>query len=114
MGGEPEKESDNPMRSVPDWRRTMPLAHACARCGARTRSGAPCLGPAVAGSERCRMHGGGKSSGAPIGPANGQWRHGLRSAETVGRRRLAAAEGRELRRLIAELKAETKRLREVV
>lgn len=27
-------------------------------CGARTRSGAPCRGPAVQGSQRCRMHGG--------------------------------------------------------
>lgn len=28
------------------------------RCGARTRSGAPCQGPAVRGRGRCRMHGG--------------------------------------------------------
>jgi hypothetical protein len=28
------------------------------RCGARTRAGAPCKAPAVAGGKRCRIHGG--------------------------------------------------------
>jgi hypothetical protein len=28
------------------------------KCGARTRTGAPCKAPAVAGGKRCRMHGG--------------------------------------------------------
>jgi len=39
------------------------------RCGAKTRSGAPCKSPAVRGNQRCRMHGG-KGSGAPIGNQN--------------------------------------------
>ena len=49
------------------------------RCGARTRSGAPCRSPAVKGSPRCRMHGG-KGSGAPRANRNA-WKHGARSAE---------------------------------
>ena len=45
-------------------RNTAPML-ASPRCGARTRSGAPCRAPAVAGKKRCRMHGGAKGSGAP-------------------------------------------------
>ena len=48
------------------------------RCGARTRSGAPCRSPAVNGNRRCRMHGG-RGSGAPRGNRNA-WKTGLRSA----------------------------------
>ena len=51
---------------------------AAARCGARTRSGAPCRSPAVGGAGRCRMHGG-KGSGAPRGNRNA-WKHGWHSA----------------------------------
>ena len=40
------------------------------RCGARTRRGTPCQAPAVAGKRRCRMHGGAKGSGAPVGNKN--------------------------------------------
>lgn len=47
------------------------------RCGARTRAGHPCRSPAVAGHQRCRMHGG-RGSGAPRGNRNA-WRHGTRS-----------------------------------
>ncbi len=39
------------------------------RCGAKTRSGAPCRAPAVGGKRRCRMHGG-KSTGPPSGSQN--------------------------------------------
>lgn len=49
------------------------------RCGARTRSGAPCRSPAVGGRRRCRMHGGARGSGAPRGNRHA-WKHGLRSA----------------------------------
>jgi len=55
-----------------------PAALAAARCGARTRSGAPCRSPAVGGVGRCRMHGG-KGSGAPRGNRNA-WKHGWHSA----------------------------------
>lgn len=40
------------------------------RCGARTRKGTACLAPAVLGKNRCRMHGGSKRSGAPMGSQN--------------------------------------------
>ena len=40
------------------------------RCGAKTRSGKPCMSPAVAGKKRCRMHGGASGSGAPRGNTN--------------------------------------------
>ncbi len=62
---------------------------------ALTRSGAPCKSPAMPNG-RCRMHGG-TSPGAPSGPANGGWKHGLRSAEVIERRRRAVANGRALR-----------------
>lgn len=40
------------------------------RCGAKTRKGTPCQAPAVSGKKRCRMHGGAKGSGAPMGNQN--------------------------------------------
>jgi hypothetical protein len=110
-GGQSES-IDNPTRRVPDWRVTLPLAQACPRCGARTRCGTPCRGPAVRNSRRCRMHGG-TSPGAPPGPEHGMYRHGRRSAEVIERRRIAAAEGRMVRAMIRELKAEAKRLTEL-
>ncbi len=50
------------------------------RCGAKTRKGTPCQAPAVSGKARCRMHGGAKGSGAPMGNQNAL-RHGLFTAE---------------------------------
>ena len=44
------------------------------RCGAKTRAGHPCRGPARRGKKRCRMHG---SGGAPFGNRNSE-KHGLR------------------------------------
>lgn len=52
------------------------------RCGAKTRSGRPCLSPAVRGKERCRMHGGAKGSGAPKGNQNA-YKHGLYTREAL-------------------------------
>ena len=42
------------------------------RCGARSKrnNGAPCRSPAFRGKQRCRIHGGGKGSGARIGNSN--------------------------------------------
>jgi len=40
------------------WSRNL-AAHACPRCGARTRASLPCKGPAMPNG-RCRMHGGTK------------------------------------------------------
>ena len=56
-------------------RNTGPM-RASRRCGARTRSGTPCQAPAVSGKARCRMHGGARGSGAPIGNTNAL-KHGM-------------------------------------
>ena len=52
-----ENPRQNPMKSVPDWRVTMPLAHSSPRCGAQNRAGTACQSPAM-GNGRCRLHGG--------------------------------------------------------
>jgi hypothetical protein len=57
-----------------------------ARCGAKTRSGAPCQAPAVSGKARCRMHGGALGSGAPKGNSNAL-KHGLFTAEAIEERK---------------------------
>jgi hypothetical protein len=66
------------------------------KCGARTRSGRPCLGLIVRGKTRCRMHGGARGSGAQPGNRN-RWRHGQFSRDNV--------EGRALMRLSSALNA---------
>jgi glucans biosynthesis protein len=57
------------------------------RCGARTRSGAPCKSAPVTGRQRCRMHGGADGSGAPKGARNGNYKHGRYTKEMVATRR---------------------------
>jgi hypothetical protein len=59
------------------------------------------------------MHGG-ASPGAPRGKGNGMWKHGLRSVETIERRRQMTAEMRELRRLMRALREEQRRVLELV
>ena len=66
-------------------RNTDPM-HASPRCGAKTRSGRPCSSPAVRGKKRCRMHGGAKGSGAPLGNQNAL-KHGLYTKEAIEERR---------------------------
>jgi glucans biosynthesis protein len=56
------------------------------RCGARTRSGKPCMAPAVSGKRRCRMHGGAPGSGAPVGNKNAL-KHGRFTRKAIARRR---------------------------
>ncbi len=53
--------------------------HMSQRCHAKTRKGSPCQSPAMPNG-RCRMHGG-KSTGAPCGVANGNYRHGIYTHE---------------------------------
>jgi hypothetical protein len=70
--------------------------HLSPRCGAKTRSGAPCRAPGVWNRKtgkygRCRMHGG-KSTGprTPEGIERcrkANWKHGERSAEHIAYRR---------------------------
>jgi len=52
------------------------------RCGARTKhnNGSPCRLAAIRGKLRCRVHGGGKGSGAQRGNINAL-KHGLMTAE---------------------------------
>lgn len=52
-----------PMRSRPPVR----------FCGAKTRSGAPCKGAAIRGSDRCRMHVGGGARNAAIRAEVSRW-----------------------------------------
>ena len=59
-------------------------------CNARTRSGAPCRGPAVRGKARCRMHGGAPGSGAQPGNRN-RLAHGYYAAAAQGERRRVGA-----------------------
>lgn len=57
--------------------------HNAPRCGAKTRSGAPCKSPAISGKARCRMHGG-KGSGASKGNRNAL-REGLYTKDVLAR-----------------------------
>ncbi len=66
------EHGDNPMKPPVD------RLFAAPRCGAKNRAGKPCASPAMKGRARCRLHGG-KSTGAPEGEGNGQWKHGRRS-----------------------------------
>jgi hypothetical protein len=93
----------NPMHRLPDWRVTMPLAHACARCGARTRTGTPCRAPAMRNG-RCRMHGG--MSTGPVSP------EGL--ARIVAARTVHGGHGAEMRQfreLVREMREDARRLK---
>ena len=56
------------------------------RCGAKTRSGKPCMSPAVSGKKRCRMHGGAPGSGAPQGNKNAM-KSGLFTRKAIEERR---------------------------
>lgn len=67
-----------------------------ARCGAKTRRGTPCQSPAVNNKKRCRMHGGAKGSGAPIGSQNAL-KHGLSTKESKKTRKQVKDMFRELR-----------------
>lgn len=72
----------NPMR-LTESGSASPLT----RCGARTRSGAPCKSAPVTGRRRCRMHGGADGSGAPKGSKNGNYKHGRYTEEVQATRR---------------------------
>ncbi|WP_311925022.1 HGGxSTG domain-containing protein [Microvirga sp. 3-52] len=70
-------------------RHTSPMLNS-RRCGATTRSGTACLAPAVRGKTRCRMHGGAKGSGAPIGNQNAL-KDGLHTQEAIEDRKALRA-----------------------
>ncbi len=73
------------------------------RCGAKTRSGKPCMSPAVSGRNRCRMHGGAPGSGAPLGNKNAL-KNGLYTREAIEERRLVQDSLRQSRMLLERLK----------
>ena len=76
------------MTDIPNsW---IPPIYRARPCGARTRAGAPCRGPALRGKARCRMHGGAAGSGAQAGNCNAR-RHGYWSAALAAERRRVAA-----------------------
>lgn len=73
------------------------------RCGARTRKGTSCRSPAVSGKKRCRMHGGAKGSGAPMGNQNAL-KHGTYTKEALKRRALLRDQIREAQKLLRGLR----------
>jgi hypothetical protein len=98
--------TQNPMRSVPDWRATMPLAHSAPRCGAKTRTAGSCQQPAMS-NHRCRLHG-----GHSTGPKTPEGLERLRQARTIhgGRSAWISKMRAEVRMLLKE----TRRLVELV
>ena len=74
------------------------------RCGAKTRSGMPCMSSAVSGKKRCRMHGGAFGSGAPLGNKNAL-KHGLFTREAIKERRQRQDLWRQSRQLIRAIKS---------
>ena len=82
-------------------RNTAPMLSS-QRCGAKTRSGAPCRSPAVQGRSRCRMHGGAAGSGAQHGNKNAR-KHGLYTRDAIAERRQLGELMRRSRKLILEI-----------
>ena len=72
------------------------------RCGAKTRKGTPCQAPAVSGKARCRMHGGARGSGAPLGNQNAL-KHGLHTAEAKEMRQFIRDLGRDTAEIIEKM-----------
>jgi hypothetical protein len=58
---------------------------AAPRCGAKTRAGGACQCPVIRGRKRCRLHGG-RSTGAPKGGGNGNYKDGNFTAEAIEQR----------------------------
>jgi uncharacterized protein YjcR len=73
------------------------------RCRAKTRSGKPCMSPAVSGKKRCRMHGGAAGSGAPRGNHNAL-KHGQFTREAIKERQQVQSLLRQARNLIKEIR----------
>jgi hypothetical protein len=82
--------------------RNTTAMRASRRCGAKTRSGRPCRSPAVAGKNRCRMHGGAPGSGAPHGNSNAI-KHGNYTKPAIDARRRVTDLVRQARRLMWEI-----------
>ena len=81
------------------------------RCGAKTRSGASCKNPAIAGKQRCRLHGG-RSTGARTPEGRAKLRalhlkHGRSTTEVKAAARRRAQIGREIRAELREIERES-------
>jgi hypothetical protein len=100
------KRAQDPMRRLPDWRVTLPLARAAPRCGAKTRAGGSCKQPAMP-NRRCRMHG-----GASTGPRTAEGLERVRTARTT--HGLRTAEMARLRKMLRILRHEQRRVLELV
>jgi hypothetical protein len=99
-----EKPKQNPTNAAVRSR-NLALAHACPRCGARTRAGLPCKAQAMRNG-RCYRHG-----GPSTGPRTPEGLQRIVKARTV--HGAYGAEMRELRALVRELRAGAKRLVEL-
>jgi hypothetical protein len=82
-GGGGLKMSDDPMDAVKGLQ--PPQFQNARLCGARTKSGKPCRSPATK-KGRCRLHGGARGSGGPLGERSGQFRHGERTKAAMAER----------------------------
>ncbi len=82
-------------------RNTEPM-RASRRCGARTRKGASCQSPAVSGKARCRMHGGARGSGAPIGNTNAL-KHGMYTKAALEEQKTLRSWIREMQESLQEI-----------
>lgn len=85
-------------QNIKDQRLTQ--LNAAPRCGAKTRARSPCQCPAMRDRKRCRLHGG-KSTGAPRGAANGNYKDGNWTIEAQEERKLIG----ELLRASLEVKS---------
>lgn len=85
------------LRPTASQMKALEAASAVPRCGARTRSGTLCKGPAVSGRPRCRMHGCAPGAGGPRGMRNGNYRHGGCTKEAKAARRSARLLLRQMR-----------------
>ena len=72
------------------------------RCGARTRSDTPCQAPAVRGKARCRVHGGARGTGAPIGNTNAL-KHGMYTKAALEEQRALRQFMREMEESLREI-----------
>ena len=98
--GKSPRPPDRPLGARPDAAAVARML-ASPRCGARTRSGAPCRAPAVAGKARCRKHGAAAGSGGQAGNRNAR-KDGFYSAAEKARRRRIMDFVRECNRVLDE------------
>ena len=84
---------------------STPPMHLSPRCSAHSkRTGKRCRAPAVRGWRVCRFHGAG--GGGPKGKRNGNYKHGLFTAENMQMRRTISTLLRASRQSLASLSDE--------